>query len=64
MVITESGRAVTAHHTVLVSNIIGVERNEFSEPMPPEEDDPRALESLWSTWQEIKMPGTRRSLRE
>ena len=25
-VITESGRAVTAHHTVLVSNIIGVER--------------------------------------
>ncbi|MGG2141015.1 biosynthetic arginine decarboxylase [Symbiopectobacterium sp. RP] len=64
MVITESGRAVTAHHTVLVSNIIGVERNEFSEPTPPEEDDPRALESLWSTWQEIKMPGTRRSLRE
>jgi arginine decarboxylase len=28
-VITESGRAVTAHHTVLVSNIIGVERNEI-----------------------------------
>jgi arginine decarboxylase len=27
-VITESGRAVTAHHTVLVSNIIGVERSE------------------------------------
>ncbi|STS93179.1 arginine decarboxylase [Klebsiella variicola] len=30
-VITESGRAVTAHHTVLVSNIIGVERNEYTE---------------------------------
>ncbi len=29
-VITESGRAVTAHHTVLVSNIIGVERNEYT----------------------------------
>ncbi|MEC5317512.1 biosynthetic arginine decarboxylase [Brenneria populi subsp. brevivirga] len=63
-VITESGRAVTAHHTVLVSNIIGVERNEFSEPAAPEEDAPRALESLWSTWQEIKQPGNRRSLRE
>ncbi|MBJ7222765.1 MULTISPECIES: biosynthetic arginine decarboxylase [unclassified Brenneria] len=63
-VITESGRAVTAHHTVLVSNIIGVERNEFSEPTAPEEDAPRALESLWSTWQEIKQPGKRRSLRE
>ncbi|MEI7374971.1 biosynthetic arginine decarboxylase [Dickeya chrysanthemi] len=64
MVITESGRAVTAHHTVLVSNIIGVERNEFSEPVAPDEDAPRALESLWSTWQEIQEPGNRRSLRE
>ncbi|RRO01349.1 biosynthetic arginine decarboxylase [Pectobacterium aquaticum] len=63
-VITESGRAVTAHHTVLVSNIIGVERNEFSDPTEPEEDAPRALESLWSTWKEIKQPGKRRSLRE
>ncbi|MBN3265075.1 biosynthetic arginine decarboxylase [Pectobacterium brasiliense] len=63
-VITESGRAVTAHHTVLVSNIIGVERNEFSDPTEPEEGAPRALESLWSTWKEIKQPGKRRSLRE
>ncbi|ATO34829.1 Biosynthetic arginine decarboxylase [Dickeya dianthicola RNS04.9] len=63
-VITESGRAVTAHHTVLVSNIIGVERNEFSEPVAPDEDAPRALESLWSTWQQIQEPANRRSLRE
>ncbi len=63
-VITESGRAVTAHHTVLVSNIIGVERNEFSEPEAPSEDAPRALESLWGTWQEVNQPGNRRSLRE
>ncbi|GLY59736.1 biosynthetic arginine decarboxylase [Pectobacterium carotovorum] len=63
-VITESGRAVTAHHTVLVSNIIGVERNEFSDPTEPEEGASRALESLWSTWKEIKQPGKRRSLRE
>ncbi|WP_213990656.1 biosynthetic arginine decarboxylase [Sodalis sp. dw_96] len=63
-VITESGRAVTAHHTVLVSNIIGVERNEFSEPNPPDEDAPRALESLWQTWQEMQEPLNRRSLRE
>ncbi|CNK12173.1 Biosynthetic arginine decarboxylase [Yersinia aldovae ATCC 35236] len=63
-VITESGRAVTAHHTVLVSNVIGVERNEFSEPQAPEEDAPRALESLWDTWQEMQEPENRRSLRE
>ncbi|WP_159565930.1 biosynthetic arginine decarboxylase [Budvicia diplopodorum] len=63
-VITESGRAVTAHHTVLVSNVIGVERNEFSEPAQPEEDAPRALTSLWDTWLEMQEPENRRSLRE
>jgi len=63
-VITESGRAVTAHHTVLVSNIIGVERNEFNEPNAPAEDAPRALESMWQTWQEMQEPLNRRSLRE
>jgi arginine decarboxylase len=63
-VITESGRAVTAHHTVLVSNVIGVERNEFNEPLPPAADAPRALESLWDTWQEMQELENRRSLRE
>ncbi|WP_411754173.1 biosynthetic arginine decarboxylase, partial [Serratia sp. (in: enterobacteria)] len=63
-VITESGRAVTAHHTVLVSNVIGVERNEFCEPVPPVDDAPRALESMWETWQELNEPENRRSLRE
>jgi arginine decarboxylase len=63
-VITESGRAVTAHHTVLVSNIIGVERNEFSEPETPDADAPRPILSMWETWQEMHEPSTRRSLRE
>ncbi len=63
-VITESGRAVTAHHTVLVSNVIGVERNEFTPPLAPAEDAPRALLSLWDTWNEMHDPANRRSLRE
>ncbi|KQN64883.1 MULTISPECIES: biosynthetic arginine decarboxylase [Rahnella] len=63
-VITESGRAVTAHHTVLVSNIIGVERNEFKDPVQPEADAPRALSSMWDTWNEMHDPENRRSLRE
>ncbi|KAB7895344.1 biosynthetic arginine decarboxylase [Rouxiella sp. S1S-2] len=63
-VITESGRAVTAHHTVLVSNVIGVERNEFTPPVAPAEDAPRALLSLWDTWNEMHDPENRRSLRE
>lgn len=63
-VITESGRAVTAHHTVLVSNVIGIERNEFSQPSPPAKDAPRALCSLWDTWQEMQHADDPRSLRE
>ena len=63
-VITESGRAVTAHHTVLVSNIIGVERNEYTEATPPAEDAARPLQSMWETWLEMHETGNRRSLRE
>ncbi len=63
-VITESGRALTAHHTVLVSNVIGVERNEFTETTPPAEEATRPLTSLWNTWQEMQSDGNRRSLRE
>ncbi|WP_323854676.1 biosynthetic arginine decarboxylase [Xenorhabdus koppenhoeferi] len=63
-VITESGRALTAHHTVLVSNVIGVERNEFTETTPPAKDAPRPLTSLWNTWLEMQSDGSRRSLRE
>ncbi|MDR3434776.1 MAG: biosynthetic arginine decarboxylase [Rouxiella aceris] len=63
-VITESGRAVTAHHTVLVSNVIGVERNEYTEPVAPDEEAPRVLCSMWDTWNELHDPENRRSLRE
>lgn len=63
-IITESGRAVTAHHTVLVSNIIGVERNEYTDPIAPADTAQRALHSLWGTWQEMHESGNRRSLRE
>lgn len=62
-VITESGRAVTAHHTVLVSNIIGIEHHEFIPPEPPVESASRSLHSMWKTWQEIEH-NTGKSLRE
>ena len=50
--------------TSTVSNIIGVERSEHTEATPPADDAPRALHSMWETWQEMHEPGTRRSLRE
>lgn len=63
-IITESGRALTVYHAVLVSNVIGVERNEFCVPEPPLEDSPRALLSLFNTWEEMHKDVIRRSLRE
>ncbi|WKE65602.1 biosynthetic arginine decarboxylase [Gallaecimonas kandeliae] len=49
-VITESGRAMTAHHAVLVTNVIDVERapgeRQFEEPA---EDAPAVLRDLWRT---------------
>lgn len=64
-VITESGRAVTAHHSVLITNVIGIEQNIFKQqPQEPDVNSPRALQSLWSTWLEIHTPESKRALRE
>lgn len=66
-VITESGRATTAYHTVLVSNVIGVERvsdDRDSLVREPASDAPRPLRSLWYTWQAMHEPEQHRSLRE
>lgn len=45
--ITESGRAMVAHHSVLIFDVIGVNRNE-TDPEPPacDEDDHAVLHSL------------------
>jgi len=64
-IITESGRALTVYHAVLISNIIGVERNEFCVPEAPQnEDAPRALLNLFETWDEMQKDSNKRSLRE
>lgn len=65
-VITESGRATTAYHTVLVSNVIGVERvrDDITNVHAPAEDAPRPLKSLWQTWEQMHEGVHHRSLRE
>lgn len=63
-VITESGRAITAYHAVLVSNVIGVERNDFKEPAEPDDAAPPPLKSLWTTWTEMQQGRQHRSARE
>lgn len=63
LIITESGRAVTAHHAVLVSNVIGAEYFTPNHPEPPAEDAPRVLHSMWETWQDVLSVREKKSLR-
>ncbi|SDK09036.1 arginine decarboxylase [Billgrantia gudaonensis] len=44
--ISESGRALTAHHAVLITNVIGEERVEAHAPAVRTADDPQ-VEELW-----------------
>lgn len=62
-IITESGRGITAHHAVLVANVIGAERYTPQELSAPSEDDPRVLHSMWETWTDIFSSREKRSLR-
>jgi arginine decarboxylase len=39
-IFTESGRALTAHHAVLVTNVIDTERAPEQDAPPPGEDEP------------------------
>jgi len=61
-VVTESGRAVTAHHSVLVVNVLGV--GEFDAGNAPEsvdEDAPRVIHNLLDTHRELSRKNVRES---
>ncbi|HFC4068930.1 TPA: biosynthetic arginine decarboxylase [Neisseria gonorrhoeae] len=62
-IITESGRGITAHHTVLVANVIGVERYKPRRLDAPSPEAPRVLHSMWETWTDISASREKRSLR-
>jgi arginine decarboxylase len=53
-IVTESGRALVAHHSVLVFNVLGT--NEIlagQAPQPSGEDDPREIQRLWETYESV-----------
>jgi len=58
-VITESGRAVTAHHAVLVSNVIDWEQPMTDEVVPPNEDDAPIVKKLWDVYERVMNPDKR-----
>ncbi len=54
-ILSESGRALTAHHAVLVTNVTGVEPAPHEPPPdPPGEDDPLVLRDLWQAWERFE----------
>ena len=62
--ISESGRALTAHHSVLVTNIIDQEKPDYRQPEPPEENAPAPLQDLWRDLASLRDKASPRSLAE
>jgi arginine decarboxylase len=46
--ISESGRALTAHHAVLITEVIDAESAPVSDPQPPAPTDPAPLQDLYA----------------
>jgi arginine decarboxylase len=53
-IVTEAGRSMVAHHSVLVFDVLGVnEVRTGARPVPPAEDDPKVVQDLLEVWQTI-----------
>ncbi len=63
-IISESGRALTAHHAVLVADVIDVESPEVSELNHPEDTAPSPLKDLWADHQTLLLANSKRSIIE
>jgi len=47
-IVSESGRALTAHHAVLITNVLDVEPAPAGEPPPvPAPDEPQIIQEMW-----------------
>ncbi|GIU52702.1 biosynthetic arginine decarboxylase [Shewanella sp. KT0246] len=52
-IISESGRHLTAHHAVLITDVIGTESYKPEDIQPPEEDAPQLLHNMWESWTDM-----------
>jgi arginine decarboxylase len=64
MIISESGRALTAHHAVLISNVIGAESYQPEQMVAPAEDAPLLLKNMWMSWEQLHQRNDDRALIE
>lgn len=52
--VTESGRAMTAHHAMLITNVIDIEQAPGTGPLEaPAEDEPLLLQNLWQVLENL-----------
>ncbi|MBF2097797.1 MAG: biosynthetic arginine decarboxylase, partial [Gloeomargaritaceae cyanobacterium C42_A2020_066] len=52
-IVSESGRAIAAHQSVLVFNVLGVGERQVPTPQRPAEDAPLVLRNLYETWESL-----------
>ncbi len=63
-IISESGRHLTAHHAVLITDVIGTEAYQVEDIQPPAEESPQLLHNMWQSWTEISGRADQRALIE
>ncbi len=63
-VISESGRAMTAHHAVLLTNVIDRESPDTGLPEAPAPDSPGPLRDLWRDYEQLTGGRGQRSMLE
>lgn len=54
VIISESGRSITAHHAVLITNVIGTEAYSPEEIPAPDVDAPMLLKNMWRGFEEVQ----------
>lgn len=59
--ISESGRAMTAHHAVLITNVIDIESPDLRAPEAPTADSCAPVRDLWQNLQQLNDAGKQRS---
>ena len=52
-IVSESGRAVAAHHSVLVFEVVGVNEVRYGNPVEPSPDSHRVLKELYDTYKNV-----------
>ncbi|WP_372871667.1 biosynthetic arginine decarboxylase [Shewanella sp.] len=63
-IISESGRYLTAHHAVLITDVIGTEVYSPEVIPAPADEAPQLLHNMWSSWNEISSRLDQRALIE